>query len=49
MAEPPHARWDLANAQGEAVASGIYLFMVKVRGGSENQTAKVIKKLAVVR
>ncbi|MBI4422789.1 MAG: hypothetical protein HY554_03630, partial [Elusimicrobia bacterium] len=44
-----HARWDLANSRGEPVASGVYLFMVKVRGGSEQQTAKVVKKLAVVR
>ena len=44
-----HAAWDLRNMRGEPVASGVYLFMVKVKGGSESQTAKVTKKLAVVR
>jgi hypothetical protein len=44
-----HYVWDLTNARGEPVASGVYLFMVKVKGGSENQLVKVIKKLAVVR
>ncbi|MBI5594896.1 MAG: hypothetical protein HY928_02280 [Elusimicrobia bacterium] len=43
-----HAAWDLANDRGEAVASGVYLVMVKVRG-SNGQSGKVIKKLAVVR
>ncbi|MDE2293366.1 MAG: T9SS type A sorting domain-containing protein, partial [Elusimicrobia bacterium] len=43
-----HADWDLTNDRGEAVASGVYLFMVKVKG-SNGQTGKVIKKLAVVR
>ncbi len=44
-----HAVWDLDNDRGEAVASGVYLFMVKVKGGPEGQSAKVIKKLAIVR
>jgi hypothetical protein len=44
-----HARWDLANSRGEGVASGVYLFMVKVKGGPDGQKAKVIKKLAVVK
>ncbi len=44
-----HYVWDLTNARGGAVASGVYLFMVKVKGGSENQLVKVIKKLAVVK
>jgi hypothetical protein len=44
-----HADWDLRNGRGEDVASGVYLFMVKVRGGAGGQQAKVIKKLAVVR
>lgn len=44
-----HYVWDLTNAQGRGVASGVYLFMVKVKGGSENQLVKVVKKLAVVR
>ncbi|MBI4347439.1 MAG: hypothetical protein HY553_11325, partial [Elusimicrobia bacterium] len=44
-----HAPWDLRNASGEPVASGVYLFMVKVKGGSDQQTAKVTKKLAVVK
>ncbi|MEK7743435.1 MAG: hypothetical protein AAB578_03530, partial [Elusimicrobiota bacterium] len=38
-----HAVWDLNNDRGEAVASGVYLFMVKVKGGSESQSAKVVK------
>ncbi len=44
-----HAVWDLDNDRGEAVASGVYLFMVKVKGGPESQSAKVVKKLAIVR
>ncbi|MBI5242612.1 MAG: carboxypeptidase regulatory-like domain-containing protein [Elusimicrobia bacterium] len=44
-----HAQWDLKNMRGENAASGVYLFMVKVKGGPERQNAKVIKKLAVVR
>ncbi|MBI5597448.1 MAG: VCBS repeat-containing protein [Elusimicrobia bacterium] len=43
-----HAVWDLTNDAGESVASGVYLFMVKVRG-SNGQTGKVVKKLAIVR
>jgi hypothetical protein len=43
-----HADWDLTNTRGEAVASGVYLFSVKVSGGN-GQTALVTKKLAVVR
>ncbi len=44
-----HAAWDLNNSRGEGVASGVYLFTVKVRGGSEQQTASVTKKIAVVK
>ncbi|HAM36075.1 MAG TPA: hypothetical protein DCP85_09155 [Elusimicrobia bacterium] len=44
-----HASWDLTNSRGAPVASGVYIFMVKVRGGPESQTGKVIKKMAVVR
>lgn len=44
-----HADWNLANAKGEAVASGVYLFMVKVKNTSNGQTSKVVKKLAVIR
>jgi len=43
-----HASWDLTNMRGEGVASGVYLFMVKVKGAN-GQRAKVIKKLAVVK
>ncbi|MBI4061549.1 MAG: fibronectin type III domain-containing protein, partial [Elusimicrobia bacterium] len=43
------AEWDLNNSAGRAVASGVYSVMVKIKGGSDNQTAKVIKKVAVVR
>ncbi|MFI5361937.1 MAG: right-handed parallel beta-helix repeat-containing protein [Elusimicrobiota bacterium] len=44
-----HAEWDLTNSRGRTVASGVYIVMVKVKGGSGNQVAKVIKKLAVIR
>lgn len=44
-----HVRWDLTNSRNQSVASGVYLFMVKLKGGSESQAAKVIKKVAVVR
>jgi len=44
-----HATWDLTNTRGASVASGVYLFAVKVKGGSANQTAMVIKKVAVVK
>ncbi len=43
-----HAKWDLKNMHGESAASGIYLFIVKVKG-SNGQSGKVIKKLAVVK
>jgi hypothetical protein len=43
-----HAGWDLKNSRGEPVASGVYLFMVKVRGGA-GQSAKAVKKLAVIK
>ncbi|MBI3300222.1 MAG: VCBS repeat-containing protein [Elusimicrobia bacterium] len=43
-----HAVWDLTNDDGESVASGVYLFMTKVKGNN-GQNGKVIKKLAVVR
>ncbi|MBI5202138.1 MAG: hypothetical protein HY925_11170, partial [Elusimicrobia bacterium] len=44
-----HAPWDLRNMRGEPVASGVYLFMVKVKGGSPEQNAKIVKKLAVIK
>lgn len=44
-----HYVWDLTNSSGRNVASGVYFMMVKIKGGSENQSAKVIKKVAVVR
>ncbi|PCI36122.1 MAG: hypothetical protein COB53_10270, partial [Elusimicrobia bacterium] len=43
-----HAVWDLKNRNGESAASGVYLFVVKVKG-SNGQAGKVIKKLAVVK
>jgi len=43
-----HANWDLTNSKGAGVASGVYLFAVKVKGGND-QSALVIKKLAVVK
>lgn len=43
-----HADWDLTNSRGQAVASGVYLFSVKIKG-SDGTVVKVVKKLAVVR
>jgi hypothetical protein len=43
-----HAPWNLTNMDGEGVASGVYLFIVKVKG-SNGQSGKVIKKLAIVK
>ncbi len=43
-----HADWDLTNSRGQSVASGVYLYLVKVKGDG-NALVKVIKKLAVVR
>ena len=43
-----HADWDLTNSRGEGVASGVYVYSVKVSGGN-NQSALVTKKLAVVK
>ncbi len=44
-----HVVWNLNNSSGQSVAPGVYNVMVKIRGGTENQSATVIKKLAVVR
>jgi flagellar hook assembly protein FlgD len=44
-----HAPWDLTNSRGQAVASGVYLVMVKVNDGTGNPLAKVVKKVAVIR
>ena len=44
-----HAAWDLRNSKNQKVASGIYLFMVKIKNAASGQTKKVIKKLAVIR
>ncbi|MFH2203946.1 MAG: right-handed parallel beta-helix repeat-containing protein [Elusimicrobiota bacterium] len=43
-----HAKWDLKNMDGDDVASGVYIFIVKVKGAN-GQSAKVVKKIAVVR
>ena len=43
-----HAPWDLTNSRGQAVAAGVYLVVVKVKGGSGDQD-RVLKKVAVVR
>ncbi|MFI5345777.1 MAG: hypothetical protein ACHQ51_05330 [Elusimicrobiota bacterium] len=43
-----HGDWDLTNSRGQGVASGVYIFSVKVSGGN-NQSALVTKKLAVVK
>lgn len=42
------AAWDLSNSAGRPVTPGVYHVMVKIKGG-DDQSAKVIKKLAVVR
>ena len=44
-----HAVWDLTNSRGDPVAPGVYLFQVKIRGGPDQQSASIIKKLAVLR
>jgi hypothetical protein len=41
--------WDLTNAQGEPVASGVYLVHVKVLDPVNNRRAGVVKKLAVLK
>lgn len=43
-----HADWDLTNNRGQAVASGVYIYIVKVKDGT-GTVVKVVKKLAVVR
>jgi hypothetical protein len=43
-----HAAWDLRNMRGEEVASGVYLFSVKVKAAT-GQSGRVVKKIAVVR
>jgi hypothetical protein len=43
-----HADWDLTNNRGQAVASGVYVYIVKVKDGT-GTVVKVVKKLAVVR
>ncbi|GEM_PF-2776122 len=43
------ARWNTANNNGERVASGVYLFVVNARNKDNNQTKKVVKKLAIIR
>ena len=40
------AEWNFSN---ENIASGVYLYMVKVRDPSTNDVKKVIKKLAIIR
>ncbi|MFH1620121.1 MAG: Ig-like domain-containing protein, partial [bacterium] len=44
-----HANWNLNNSQGEKVASGVYLFMVKAKDSASGQAGRVVKKLAVIR
>ncbi|HRY29866.1 MAG TPA: fibronectin type III domain-containing protein, partial [Elusimicrobiota bacterium] len=41
--------WDLSNAQGEPLASGVYLVQVKVHDPATNRRTGIIKKLAVIR
>jgi len=43
-----HAAWTLRNDRGESVASGVYLFSVKVKG-ADGRSGRVVKKIAVVR
>ncbi len=44
-----HADWDLTNSRGEPVASGVYLFLVKVKNPVTGEVARTVKKVAVVR
>jgi len=41
--------WDLTNSDGARVASGVYLFQVRVKDKKTGEYAHVTKKLAVVR
>ena len=43
------AGWDTRNMKGQKVASGVYVFAVKVRCPINGQHGKVIKKLAIIR
>lgn len=44
-----HAVWDTRNGDGKRVASGVYLFAVKVRDLATGARAQVTKKLAILR
>ena len=41
--------WDLKNDNGQKIASGVYIFSVKVRNKADGERAAVTKKFAVVR
>jgi len=41
--------WDTRNEKRNRVASGIYLYLVKARDKSTGESAKVVKKLAIIR
>jgi hypothetical protein len=44
-----HAVWDTRNGAHKRVASGVYLFVVKVRDVSNNARKQLVKKLAIIR
>jgi len=44
-----HAVWDTRNGRHKRVASGVYLFVVKVRDVSNSARKQVTKKLAIIR
>lgn len=41
--------WDTRNEKRNRVASGIYLYLVKAKDKSTGESAKVVKKLAIIR
>ena len=44
-----HAAWDTTNGDHKRVASGVYLFAVKVRDTTTGARKSVVKKLAIIR
>ena len=44
-----HAVWDTTNSAGSRVASGVYLFVVKVKDTQTGERRQVTKKLAIIR
>lgn len=44
-----HAAWDTRNDAGRRVASGVYLFVVKVKDALSGERRQAVKKLAIIR